>query len=183
MKKLALVVLLTVSVSGCFDDTTDLRNHIATVQANTPNIIEPIPAISRFDHFDYSAQTLRSPFDKPKAEAIQQKIQQMSGCLSPDPRRRKQPLEKFSLSNLSMRGTLGEQGIIWALVEASDATLHRVAVGNYLGLNNGRITAVSQQNVKVIELIPDGAGCWVERETVVKMVKSGAEPGTEGQRK
>lgn len=179
MKKLALLTLILFGSGGCFDDTSDLRTHIATVQANTPNVIEPMPAISKFDHVDYSAQTLRSPFDKPKAEAIQQKIQQMSGCLSPDPRRRKQPLEKFSLSNLSMRGTLGEQGVIWALVEASDTTLHRVAVGSYLGLNSGRITAVSQQNVKVIELIPDGAGCWVERETVVKMVKS----GTEGQRK
>jgi len=179
MKKLVLLIIVVIGVSGCFDDTSDLRAHIVTVQANTPNAIEPMPAISKFDHFDYAAQSLRSPFDKPKAEAIQQKIQQMSGCLSPDPRRRKQPLEKFPLSNLSMRGTLGEQGIIWALVEASDATLHRVAVGSYLGLNNGRITTVSQQNVKIIELISDGAGCWVERETVVKMTKS----GTEGQRK
>jgi len=179
MKKLALIVLITVGSSGCFDDTTDLRAHIATVQANTPNTIEPMPPIAAFDQFDYSAHSLRSPFDKPEAEAIQQKIQQMSGCLSPDPRRRKQPLETFSLSNLTMRGTLGEQGIIWALVEASDATLHRVAVGSYLGLNNGRITAVNQQKVEVTELIPDGAGCWVERNTVVKMVKS----GTESQRK
>jgi type IV pilus assembly protein PilP len=128
---------------------------------------------------DYSAQNLRSPFDVPRPEAIQEKIQQMSGCLSPDPRRRKQPLEKYSLSDLVMRGTLGELDITWALVEASDFTLHRVAVGGYLGLYNGRITEVNQNNIKVIELIPDGAGCWVERETVVAMVKSDAE----GQRK
>jgi type IV pilus assembly protein PilP len=179
MKKLALFFIVIMTVTGCFDDTSDLRAHIVTVQSNTPNYIKPMPVIAKFDHFDYSAQSLRSPFDKPKAEAIQQKIQQMSGCLSPDPRRRKQPLEKFPLSNLSMRGTLGEQEITWALVEASDATLHRVAVGSYLGLNNGRITIVSQSNVKVIELIPDGAGCWVERETTIKMVKS----GTEGQGK
>jgi type IV pilus assembly protein PilP len=178
MKKLALYLTPIIFLSGCFDDTSDLRTHIATVQANTPNFIKPMPTISKFDHFSYSSQTLRSPFDKPKTEAIQQKIQQMSGCLSPDPRRRKQPLENFSLSSLSMRGTLGDQGVIWALVESSDATLHRVAVGSYLGLNNGKITAVSQQNVKVRELIPDGAGCWLERETVVKMIKS----GTKGQR-
>ncbi|NQZ23427.1 MAG: pilus assembly protein PilP [Colwellia sp.] len=179
MKKLALLIVIAVGSTGCFDDTSDLRTHIAKVQANTPNTIEPMPVMSAFDHFDYSAHSLRSPFDKPQAEAIQQKIQQMSGCLSPDPRRRKQPLETFSLSNLTMRGTLGEQGIIWALVEASDTTLHRVAIGSYLGLNNGRITAVSQQKVHVTELISDGAGCWVERDTVIKMVKS----GTESQRK
>jgi type IV pilus assembly protein PilP len=175
MKKLVLSMVLVISVSGCFDDTSDLRAYIATVQSNTPNVIKPIPEISKFGHFVYSAQSLRSPFDEPKPEAIQQKIQQISGCLSPDPRRRKQPLEKFSLSNLSMRGTLGEKGGIWALVEASDATLHRVAVDSYLGLNNGRITVVNSFNVKVIELVPDGSGCWVERETTIKMVKSGTE--------
>lgn len=177
MKKiiLATAVLLT----GCFNDTSDLKAHIANVQENTTNNIAPMPTVTVFDHFDYLAHTLRSPFDAPKPEAIQEKIQQMSGCLSPDPRRRKQPLEKFSLSDLVMRGTLGELGVTWALVEASDRTLHRVAVGSYVGLYHGKITQVSQDNVKVLELIPDGAGCWVERETVVAMT----ETSTEGQRK
>ncbi|MGB1198650.1 MAG: pilus assembly protein PilP [Thalassotalea sp.] len=178
MKKLLSIVLL-LPLAGCFDDTSDLQVHIATVQANTTSRIEPMPEVPVFDHVEYSAQSLRSPFDLPRPEAIQEKIQQMSGCLSPDPRRRKQPLEKFSLSDLSMRGTLGELGTTWALVEASDATLHRVAIGHYLGLYNGKITEVNQNNVKVTELIPDGAGCWVERETVVTMVKSDEE----GQRK
>ncbi len=173
MKK--IIVLSAVLLTGCFSDTDDLKLHIANVQSNTVSSIEPMPAVAVFDHFDYSAQTLRSPFDAPKPEAIQEKIQQMSGCLSPDPRRRKQPLEKFSLSDLVMRGTLGELGVTWALVEASDKTLHRVAVGSYVGLYHGRITTVSQDNVKVLELIPDGAGCWVERETVVAMTQTSAE--------
>ncbi|XQW84765.1 pilus assembly protein PilP [Thalassotalea piscium] len=178
MKKIVSLFFL-ISLTGCFDDTSDLKAHIATVQANTTSKIDPMPEVPVFDHVEYSAQNLRSPFDLPRPEAIQEKIQQMSGCLSPDPRRRKQPLEKFSLSDLSMRGTLGELDITWALVEASDSTLHRVAVGNYVGLYNGRISEVNQNNIKVIELIPDGSGCWVERETVVTMVKSDAE----GQRK
>lgn len=177
MKK--IVLLSAFALTGCFDDTTDLKNHIETVQANTVASIEPMPEVPEFSHFDYSAQNLRSPFVAPKPEAIQEKMQQMSGCLSPDPRRRKQPLEKFALSDLTMRGTLGELGVTFALVEASDATLHRVAEGNYVGLYNGRISAVTQESVTVIELIPDGAGCWVERETIVAMV----DAETEGQRK
>lgn len=177
MKK--IILLAAALLTGCFNDTEDLKQHIANVQANASNTIAPMPEVTIFDHFDYSAHVLRSPFDVPKPEAIQEKIQQMSGCLSPDPRRRKQPLEKYSLSDLVMRGTLGELGVTWALVEASDNTLHRVAVGSYVGLYHGKITAVSQDNVKVLELIPDGAGCWVERETVVAMTETSAE----GQRK
>jgi len=177
MKKLAL--LLPFILSGCFDDTDDIRTHISTVQANTRSYIEPMPEVPVFNHFDYEAQSLRSPFDLPQAEAIQEKMQQMSGCLSPDPRRRKQPLEKFAISALTMRGTLGELGITWALVEASDATLHRVAVGSYVGLYNGKITEVNLKQVAVVELIPDGAGCWSERDTTIKM----SESDSKGQRK
>jgi type IV pilus assembly protein PilP len=99
----------------------------------------------------------------------------MTGCLSPNPLRRKQPLEKFALGALTMRGTMGDGGRLWALVEASDLTLHRISVGNYLGLFNGRITEVSTQGVKLMELAPDGAGCWVERETVLKIAQSVSE--------
>jgi type IV pilus assembly protein PilP len=165
----SLVIAL---VSGCFDDTTDIKAHITDVKATTKNSIEPMPEVKPFIHIAYSAEELRSPFVLPKAEVIQQKIQQMAGCLSPDSSRRKQPLEKYALSDLTMRGTLGDADTLWVLLEASDKSLHRVALGNYLGLYNGRITQVSESNVKIIELAPDGAGCWVEREATLSIIKS-----------
>ena len=170
-----LILFVVALLSGCFDDTSDLTAHMEHVKATTTSQIDPMPEVHPFNHFDYSAHDLRSPFVLPKPEVIQQKIQQMSGCLSPDPRRRKQPLEKFALSNLTMRGTMGDDGVLWALVEASDLTLHRVSKGSYLGLFNGRISEVSAKSVKVIELTPDGAGCWVERETVMNIAQSESE--------
>jgi len=167
-----LVLITLVFVSGCFDDTTDLKAHMEQVKATTTSQIPPMPEVHPFNHYDYSAFDLRSPFSLPKPEVIQQKIQQMSGCLSPDPRRRKQPLEKFALGDLTMRGTMGDDGVLWALMEASDFTLHRVSIGSYLGLFNGRITEVSTKSVRLVELTPDGAGCWVERETVLKIAQS-----------
>lgn len=172
--RVAILVVL-VFISACFDDTSDLTAHMEHVKATTTSQIAPMPEVHPFNHFDYSAQELRSPFMLPKPEVIQQKIQQMSGCLSPDPRRRRQPLEKFALGDLTMRGTMGDDGVLWALVEASDMTLHRVSKGSYLGLFNGRISQVSTKSVKVIELTPDGAGCWVERETVMKIAQTESE--------
>ena len=167
-----LVLIALVFVSGCFDDTSDLSAYMDQIKATTTSKIDPMPEVHPYHHYDYSAFNLRSPFSLPKPEAIQQKIQQMSGCLSPDPRRRKQPLEKFALGDLTMRGTMGDDGVLWALMEASDFTLHRVSVGSYLGLFDGRITEVSAKSVKLVELTPDGAGCWVERETVLKIAQS-----------
>jgi type IV pilus assembly protein PilP len=163
-----LLILLT----GCFDDKAEIKAHIAEVKMNTTNYIEPMPEVKDFIHISYSAEELRSPFVLPAAEVIQQKIQQMTGCLSPDINRRKQPLEKYALSDLTMRGTLGDTNILWALLEASDNSLHRVASGNYLGLYNGRITQVTESEVKITELAPDGAGCWVERETTLSIINT-----------
>jgi len=168
----SLVLFVLVFIGGCFDDTSDLSAHIEQVKATTTSQIAPMPEVHPFNHYDYSAKKLRSPFILPQPEVIQQKIQQMSGCLSPDPRRRKQPLEKFALEKLIMRGTMGDDGVLWALVEASDLTLHRVSKGSYLGLFNGRILEVNAKSVKVMELTPDGAGCWVERETVMRIAQT-----------
>ena len=169
MKKLATVTLLMM-LFGCFDSTVDLEQDLATIKANTTSSIDPMPEVSVFERIDYSVKSLRSPFDKPRPEAIQEKIQQIKGCLSPDPSRAKQPLEKFALSDLLMKGTLSERDMIWALIMASDSSLHRVSAGQYLGLYNGRISDVNEHQINIIELIPDGSGCSLERETIVKMV-------------
>ena len=63
MKK--LVLLLPFLLSGCFDDTNEIRAHIANVQANTTTHIEPMPEVPVFNHYDYEAQKMRSPFDLP----------------------------------------------------------------------------------------------------------------------
>lgn len=171
MKKILCLVFL---LSGCFDDTSDLRAYVVQVKESRSMSIEPMPAVPTFDHFDYSAHTLRSPFDIPKVDAIQERTQQKEGCLSPDPKRIKEPLEGFALSDLVMRGTLGKTHELWALIEASDKSFYRVGTGAYLGLFNGRISDIDYKNVTVIELVPDGSGCWVKRETVVTMVVSGS---------
>ena len=177
MKKLALISV--VLLSGCFDNNNDIKEFIVEVQKNTTASIPPMVKVPEFQHVNYTSSNQRSPFVLPQPEAIQERIQQMAGCLSPDPRRRKQPLEKYSLSNLTMRGTLGELGITWALIEANDHSLHRVSEGAYVGMYNGKITEVNEEYIKILELVPDGAGCWVERESTIAMSSSLAE----GQRK
>jgi len=173
MKRLVLFTIFI--LTGCFDDISEIKNHIARVKANTKVYVEPMPKVPRFTSFHYSSEELRSPFIAPEPEIILQKSQQISGCLTPNPQRLKQPLEKFTLGDLVMRGTLGDQSSLWALLEASDGTLHRVSIDNYVGIYNGRIIAVDNSTVKIIELIPDGAGCWVERETAINLTTSTTE--------
>ena len=57
----------------------------------------------------------------------------------------------------------------WALITESNGSVHRVRVGNYLGQNHGRIVSISDTNVNVVEIVPDGQGGWIERPRSVKV--------------
>jgi len=167
-------VILTASIallllSGCFDDLNDIQAHMDTVKANTRQRVEPLPQAKEFTHIAYAASSQRSPFAEPTPEAIQDRFLQQQDCLHPDPKRRKELLERFALDNLKMRGTLGDGNKLWALVESADKSLHRVTLDNYMGLFHGKITRVEPTYIDLLELIPDGSGCWVERTTRVQM--------------
>jgi type IV pilus assembly protein PilP len=169
IKRLAAIAVSTVLLTGCFDDLSEVQQYTEQVKITTKTRIEPLPEVKEFEHIAYRSQNARSPFSEPRPEAIQDKFLQVQDCLHPDPRRRKEPLEKYALDNLKMRGTLGDVGNIWALIEASDKTLHRITLNNHVGLFHGRVINVEPTHIELLELIPDGAGCWKERTTMLQM--------------
>lgn len=174
MRALLTVVVSTLLLTGCFDDLSDIQAELETVKANARPRVEPLPQAKEFIHIPYTVANVRSPFDEPTPEAIQDRFSQQQDCMHPDPNRRKEPLERFALDNLKMRGTLGDQGQIWALVESADKALHRITVNNYMGLFHGKVTKVEPTHIDLLELIPDGSGCWVERTTRVQMFNATA---------
>jgi type IV pilus assembly protein PilP len=55
----------------------------------------------------------------------------------------------------------------YGLVQTSDGLIHRVVPGNYMGQNDGRITAVNDSDIELIEIISDGIGGYLERQAAV----------------
>jgi Tfp pilus assembly protein PilP len=43
--------------------------------------------------------------------------------------------------------------------------VYRVTLGQYMGLNHGKIAKVTKDDIDVVEMIPDGSGCWNNRTT------------------
>jgi len=62
-----------------------------------------------------------------------------------------------------MVGTLEQHEDTWALINDTAGTIHRVQAGNYMGQNHGKITRVTEFEIELTEIIPDGIGGWVER--------------------
>ncbi|MGI2109763.1 pilus assembly protein PilP [Shewanella frigidimarina] len=169
MKFLPLLLSMVFLLSGCIGDRSDLELFVTTTKAQHVARIPPLKQTPKFEHFAYQAELMRSPFVPPSRELTEEVVDTSRDCLQPDLKRRKGRLETYALDNLRMRGTLSEDSTIWALVESSDASVYRMGVGEYLGLYHGRIAKVTPQFIEIIELIPDGSGCWAERASNLEL--------------
>lgn len=155
---LGLVLLTGCGASGDFDD---LRAYMSEVRAKPKGTIEPLPAFLPYEAFTYRAASLRHPFQPPMKIDLTQR-QKGSKDIRPDETRIKQFLEEFNIENFVMVGTLTNGGGKYALIKGGDG-VHRVKVGDYLGRNHGRIVEISEAEVDVLEIVPDGEGGWLER--------------------
>lgn len=66
-------------------------------------------------------------------------------------------------------GTLRLGDTNYGLVQTSDGLIHRVVPGNYMGQNDGRIVAITDSEIEIIEIISDGIGGYLERDAAVAL--------------
>ena len=97
--------------------------------------------------------------------------------------RARQPLEQHPLAQLLLVGTLAANGARHALVRAPDGGIHRLTQGDYLGRDHGRIHAVHDTFVELVEMVRDGAGGWQRRPRTIVMDSAATAGGVNNQRR
>lgn len=165
------VVIAIISLSACVGDNqfTDLRAQMEEIKKRPKGNIEPPPEFKAYTSFAYSAAALRSPFSPPMDVELIEATGQKS-AVKPDLERPKEALEEFGIDSLSMVGTLNRPGnTLFALVQDTNGGLHRVAVGNYMGRNHGKVFNVTPQKIDVIEIVSDGQDGWIERPRTIAL--------------
>lgn len=151
-------------ISACADPgLPELEAYAERVRARPAGPLEPVPEVALVAPFPYLPRERRDPFmmDEQAADVAQRR--NPSG-ISPDPLRRKEPLEGYSLDSLRMVGTLEQDQTRWALIMDPDGMLHRVRTGNYLGRNDGKITRVDPTELLLTEIIEKAPGEWDQRQ-------------------
>jgi type IV pilus assembly protein PilP len=170
MKKLAcLLIALLLSACGG-EEQGELKNWMRDASKPLKGKVAPLPAVKPYEPFTYAANELPDPFKPSKIEP--EKTAQPQGGhgngLAPPADHKKEPLEAFSLETLKMVGTLNQNKTTYALIKA-DNNLYRVRPGNFLGTNYGKITAISETEVTIKELVQDANGDWVERPNTLQL--------------
>jgi type IV pilus assembly protein PilP len=161
------VAAAAVGLSACGGANDDLRAYIDEVKARPGGRIEPLPQVQPAPTFAYEAGERRSPF---LPDAPQRRVSNdPNAVVGPDPNRPREELEKFPLDTLRMVGTLGDRRANFGLVQSRDGLVWRVRVGDHMGQNYGRIVAISDSEIQLMEIIPDGLGGYLERPATIAL--------------
>ena len=158
-------VLVTLMISGCSKDVNDLYTFIETEKSSNVGSVKPIPQFKPYESFSYSAVELRDPFVS--NVELDDEDDMVGDGTQPENNRPKQPLEAFPLDTLAMVGLLEQGENRWGLIKDPQNIVHRVKQGNYMGQNEGRITSITETNIALVEIIPDGIGGFIEREASI----------------
>lgn len=154
-------ILAALTLAGCGNgDVEEPQAFVANGRSKTAAPVESALAETPPEPFHYRAANRRSPFVSAPSALEAGGDRTASG---PDARRAKQPLEQFPLRRLRMVGTLTGRGATYALVRDPAGEMHRLAAGDYLGPDHGRITTVAEDGIDLVEIVRDGAGGWMRR--------------------
>ena len=167
--RLLCMSVALIGLSGCDNGNQfgDLQTYMDEVRARPTGVIEPLPKFRPYEAFTYSAATLRSPFQPPvKIDLVRR--QKGSQQVKPDETRVKQFLEGFNIEQFEMVGTMANDSGTFALMRGGGG-VYRMKVGDYLGRNHGRIVSISDSQVDVVEIVPDGEGTWLERPRSISL--------------
>ena len=175
MKRLLLPAAVALVLGGCSSELEELKSFVRDSEKGLPRRIDPLPAVKPFEPFAYEGFDLPDPF---KPRKLTPPKEGAGGGIAPDLNRRKEPLEAFPLEQLKMVGTLSQGKDTYAIVRA-DKTLYRVKKGNYMGQNFGLISDVTENEIKLKEIVQDSAGDWAERQSVLPLL----EEAGKGERK
>jgi type IV pilus assembly protein PilP len=156
---LSVVALL---LTACNDRVGLAQQALEQIREQSAQPIEPPPTTELIEDFVYSANNLRSPFLPPSLVNIQTPTASLDG-VRPDITRSKEALEQYEISQLTFRGmVVSSKGQQYALIQRPDGSIASAKVGDYLGLNDGRIVEITATQVNLIEIVPDSRVGFVE---------------------
>ncbi len=170
-----LGLLVAVSVLSACGDNSDLDRKIQDIKNSPGEPIPPLPTVAQYAPFIYESEGLRDPFipvgdllGGVAALPVEDPEREVIVPPEADPTRRREFLETFELDSLEMVGTLDWESTLYGLISDPDGLVHRVRLDNFMGRNNGKITAIRDDHIELKEFVFDGIE-WQEENAELKL--------------
>lgn len=149
---------------------SDLKKELNEMTKDLRGRVDPLPQVRPYEPVPYQAENEIDPFRPSRIEVAQAGAggPAAAGGKQPDMDRPKEPLEAFPLESIQMVGSLTRGRETFGLVKAGP-NLYRVRKGNYMGQNFGVVTGIDEVQISLKELIQEGSGEWVERDSALQL--------------
>ena len=168
-----ILISATALLAGCGSTGEgEVREWIAQERANTKPYIKPLDEPKVFKPQTYDGVEGTDPFNNQRLIQILRKESAQTtantSLVAPELNRRKEPLEAEPLDSMAMVGSLNKKSVPTGLVKVG-GLLYQVHVGNYLGQNYGKITQITENSIRLREIVQDGTGDWIERISTLEL--------------
>ena len=165
---LTIAASAVIALAGCGGEShQDLRAWMTAQGQGVKGKLDPLPQMKPYEPFAYNAFDLPDPFKPRKIEPVKG-----GSKMAPDLSRRKEPLEAFPLESLQMVGTLQRGKSTYALVRTTEKDIYQIKIGNYMGQNFGVVVEITDGEIRLKELVQDGAGDWTERSSTIQLAEA-----------
>lgn len=172
----AMVFLLSGMVLGCSSGNhDDVKQWMAENSKGLRGNVPKLPEVQPYEAVPYDVQGLIDPFKPGKLEPEGQskKSAGKDGAFQPDFEARElrnNLLEKYPLESLKMIGFLNVNKRPMAVIQVEDK-VKQIKVGDYLGLDFGMVTKITDSELELRELVQDSSGDWSERKSTLNLQK------------
>jgi len=169
VKRLIIVALCSVLGACSGGDHEDLKQWMADNTKDFRGNVPKLPEVKPYEPVPYDVESMLDPFKTSKIEP-ESKYKQVAGkgsAFQPDFEARElrnSLLEKYPVESLRMIGYLNVNKQPIAVIQVEDK-VKQVKVGEYIGLDFGMVTQISDSEIVLRELIQDSAGDWSERKS------------------
>lgn len=171
MKRILLFVLCGALGACSGEGHEDLKQWMADNAKDLRGTVPKLPEVLPYQPVPYEVEGMLDPFKPSKIEPESKNRQGASkgGTFQPDfdaRELRNSLLEKYPIESLKMIGSLNINQRPMAVIQVEDK-VKQVKVGDYIGLDFGMVTQISDKEVELRELIQDSAGDWSERKSTL----------------
>ena len=171
MKRILLIALFGTLAACSGEGHDDLKQWMADNSKDLRGSVPKLPEVLPYQPVPYDVEGMLDPFKPNKIEPESKNRQGAAngGAFQPDfdaRELRNSLLEKYPIESLRMIGFLNINKKPMAVIQVEDK-VKQIKVGDYIGLDFGMVTQISDREVELRELIQDSAGDWSERKSTL----------------
>lgn len=174
-----LALACAMLLAGCGPSgQEELQQWVAERRANARPRVTPLVAPKDFTPQVYVGEGEYDAFSPGKlTQALRRDSNQTASnaaLIAPELSRRKEELESVPLDTMRMVGYLDKASGPSALLRMNNL-IYPVKIGNYLGMNYGKIVKITETAIELREIVQDSSGDWIERRATLDLVQE-AQP-------